>query len=650
MNNTELDQYKALFLEELEDQLQVMDEQLLRLETEGESEQSIKSLFRAAHTIKGSAAAMGFQKMKELTHELEQVLDAIRSHKLNFTKHIFKLLFSCLDCLREMKTDIIEAKPSDMNIQPLVDQLQHCISDDGAQAVQIKDAAAPGNLKIMNIQLTIVSSCEMKLARAMVIYNKLQDIGKVISMQPAMDNDKDDSAFEHTQFLIETELDPAAVDRLIRPLLDIEQVEVTMVDAAAALEPKSKPDTRAMSITEKPKTQANIRVNVDRLEELMNLVGELVIDQTIMNQVKVNLHRKFNADQDLEELGHVTDHINRVVTNLQQHIMKIRMLPIKQLFNRFPRMIRDLSQDLNKEVELTLIGAETELDRSILDELGDPLIHLIRNAIDHGIESPQEREKLGKRRKGKLQISAAHEDNHVVIMVEDDGAGIDPERIKQSAIHKKIISNEEAALLSDQEAVHLIFHAGFSTATSVSEVSGRGVGMDIVRSDIERLNGLIDIHTERGKGTQFKIRLPLTLAIITGLLVNAGNRTFILPMGNVAEIIRISTDEIKYIHGKEVIVNRDRIIPVTWLHDKFNIERSLEQSRKKIPIVIVGTAEKRAALAVDHLAGNQDVVIKSLGTFIGKIHGLSGATILGDGQVALIIDVSDMVSTAPVSL
>ena len=319
--------------------------------------------------------------------------------------------------------------------------------------------------------------------------------------------------------------------------------------------------------------------------------------------------------------------------------MKVRMLPIEQLFNRFPRMIRDLSQSLHKEIDLVIEGKETELDRTIIEEIGDPLIHLIRNALDHGIETAEERARQGKPPRGLLRITAAHEENQVIITVEDDGAGMDPVKIKDSALRKGVITEEEYSQISDQEAIHLIFRPGFSTASKVSDISGRGVGMDIVQSHIERLNGIIDVETKLGAGTRFRIKLPLTLAIITGLLVKLNDRTFILPMSSVVEIVRMPPNAIQTMKGDSVVVIRDKVLPIVNLHDFFNIP-SKPQRKKHQPIVVVGTGEKRMALPVDELLGNQEVVVKGLGSFVGKVEGISGATILGDGRVALIIEVA----------
>lgn len=387
-----------------------------------------------------------------------------------------------------------------------------------------------------------------------------------------------------------------------------------------------------------------IRVSVERLDDLMNLVGELVIDQTRIHQVARTQRRRFQDDT-VGELGHIADHLSRIIGDLQESVMKARMLPIEQLMGRFPRMIRDLSRDLGKELELVMEGQDTELDRTLIEEIADPLIHLIRNAVDHGLERPEIREQAGKPRQGLLRIRAAHEDNQVVICVEDDGAGIDPVKMRSSSVKKGILSQEEADALGDREAIDLIFRPGFSTAQQVSDVSGRGVGMDIVASHIERLNGMIDIESTLGRGTTFKIKLPLTLAIIVGLLVKCGGQTLIIPMSNIAEIVRIPASEIRSVRGQPVVLIRNQAIPVMDIRDKFGGSQAAGE-QKHIPLVIIGSAEKRLALTVDELIGNQEVVIKSLGSYIGKVDGIAGATILGDGNVALILEISALFGRA----
>ncbi|WP_420869684.1 chemotaxis protein CheW [Cohnella ginsengisoli] len=420
-------------------------------------------------------------------------------------------------------------------------------------------------------------------------------------------------------------------------------VAVTAAPATAAnagrsdRQPASPPPAPQPPAAAKPKAQT-IRVSVERLDDLMNLVGELVIDQTRIQQVARTQRRRFQDDS-VGELGHIADHLSRIIGDLQESVMKARMLPIEQLMGRFPRMIRDLSRDLGKELELVMEGQDTELDRTLIEEIADPLIHLIRNAVDHGLELPEVRERAGKPRQGILRIKAAHEDNQVVIYVEDDGAGIDPAKMRSSAVAKGIITQEEADALGDREAIDLIFRPGFSTAQRVSDVSGRGVGMDIVASHLEKLNGMIDIRSELGRGTTFKIKLPLTLAIIVGLLVKCNGQTLIIPMNNIAEIVRVPAEEIRSVRGQPVVLIRNQVIPVADIRDRFGVAGA-NDSRKQIPLVIIGSAEKRLALTVDELIGNQEIVIKSLGSYIGKVEGIAGATILGDGSVALILEIS----------
>jgi two-component system chemotaxis sensor kinase CheA len=351
---------------------------------------------------------------------------------------------------------------------------------------------------------------------------------------------------------------------------------------------------------------------------------------------------KFGRDDLVQDLGQMSDHFTRIIGELQESVMKVRMLPIEQLFNRFPRLIRDLSQSLGKDVELILEGKETELDRTLIEEIGDPLIHILRNSVDHGIEFPEVRRERGKPAKGQVMLRAMHEDNQVLIVVKDDGGGIDSGKLLQKAISLKLISPAEAEQYTQREAIELIFHPGLSTASQVSDISGRGVGMDIVRAGIEKINGRIDIETVRGQSTEFKIRLPLTLAIITGLLVTVNTSTYIIPMSNVAEIVRLSFEEIRNVKSVPMITIRDQVIPIVWLHDCLGYPKHIKHG-KRIPVVIIARAEKRYALAVDELLGNQEIVIKSLGTFVGQTEGIAGATILGNGKVALILEIGGII-------
>ncbi|WP_334078191.1 chemotaxis protein CheA [Paenibacillus sanfengchensis] len=696
-----LSEYREVFLEELEEQLQLMDEEILKLEQEEDCSQVVQSLFRAAHTLKGSSAAMGYDVMKHLTHEMEQLLDLVRSGKRRVTGKLIDRLFYALDHLKLLKLDIVDGGGgTGIDISVCVRQLQSYASGEEAdeetpaKAVaemetevsepagnEASNARQPANSKPslpLNVRLKagecldqglqahwvfvrIAESCAIKGARAFVIQSGLTEWGEVLFACPEMEELPEQSgesaeiAFLHAG----GERSREELQALVANMMDVAEVRVEAVlpeelelvqPQLSAANPSTEPaapaaqvlrnEERGAGTSAKGKAQT-IRVSVERLEHLMNLVGELVIDQTRIHEVERVQRRRFN-DSSVEELGHISDHLSRIIGDLQESVMKTRMLPIEQLFNRFPRMIRDLSRDLEKEIELVIEGKDTELDRTLIEEIADPLIHLIRNALDHGIEKPEIRESKGKPTKGTLTIRAAHEDNQVVIYVIDDGAGIDAQKVRSSAIGKGVLTEEEAAYLSERESVELIFRPGFSTAAVVSDVSGRGVGMDIVRSHIEKLNGLIEIETAVGQGTCFKIKLPLTLAIIEGLLVKLTGQTYIIPMSNIAEIVRVTPEDLKTVRGQSVILLRNQVIPVAWIHEYFRLPKP-EGHKKHISLVIVGSAEKRLAMVVDELIGNQEIVIKSLGSYIGKVAGIAGGTILGDGSVSLIMEIAGII-------
>jgi len=649
MDITMASEMMGVFLDEVEEQLQIMDQEILKLEQSGQSEETIQSLFRAAHTLKGSSAAMGFEEMKQLTHEMEYILDQVRTHRLQVNSVIINLLFKSADHLKGLKEEFVTGVGISIQISPLVNELRHFTAQPESKSVGINNAGyvppsivQDRGLPVLDIRVCLVKDCPMRSARAFIILNLLDQWGDVLQTVPSIENlDEEEAAkCQEFQYLLSSDADASMVKEALHSAMDVADVRILPYNTSNSKNVEE--HTEPLSVKHAERKSQTIRVDVERLELLMNLVGELVIDQTRINQVGNVLHRRYASDDQVDELGQISDHVSRIVGELQESVMKVRMLPIEQLFNRFPRMIRDLAQSLNKEIDLVIEGRETELDRTVIEEIGDPLIHLIRNAIDHGIESAVERKRVGKSPKGRLRITAAHEENQVIITVEDDGAGIDPDRLKDIALRKGIISEKECQTLTEQEAIHLIFHPGFSTSTTVSDVSGRGVGMDIVRNHIEKLNGMIDIETKLGEGTIFKIKLPLTLAIITGLLIKLNGRTFILPMSNVVEIVRMKPEAIQTIKGDPVVVIREQLLPVVSLHEYFHIP-PMQRRKKQLPIVVVGTAEKKVALTVDELVGNQEIVVKSLGSYIGKMDGISGATILGDGRVALILEIAGMV-------
>jgi two-component system, chemotaxis family, sensor kinase CheA len=624
-------EFFEVFMEELEEHLQNIEQGIITLEDNKESEEAIQSLFRAAHTLKGSSAAMGFEEMTSLTHEMEMILELVRSGAYQVTRDLIDLLLSCLDLLITLKEEFAAEVKHHTSSTHLVEKLQGYAQKDFK-----KDLV---EMITYNLQITISSDCVMKMARATIIKHYLSELCEINAIYPDIDTLPENSEPEQVNYIVTTTLDEATLESQIQASIsDVDHIEISLYQKPES-GIHSQEDVAPSESREKDKKRSKtVRVDVERLEQLMDLVGELVINQTQVVRIRDVLSSRYIADEMVDELEQVSDHISRIIGELQESVMKARMLPVEQLFMRFPRVVRDLAQTLGKEVELVIDGAETELDRTVLEVIGDPLIHIIRNAIDHGIEAPDVRRSKGKPAKGLLEISAAHKENLVVITVRNDGAPIDPDNVISSAIRKGIITEAEALEISGRDAINLIFRSGFSTAATVSEVSGRGVGMDIVRSQIELLNGFIDVDSST-EGTVFSIKLPLTLAIITGLLVGLSGRTFIIPMSNVVKIVRVSPLDIQSIKGDPVVVIRDEVMPLIWLHDCFNMEHPISTS-KYIPVVIVGSGEKRMALVVDALNGNQEIVVKSLGSYIDKRDGISGATILGDGTVGLIVDVS----------
>lgn len=670
----DLSAYRDIFIEELNDQLERMDQSLLALEL-SPSVELVQTLFRAAHTIKGSASTMDFRELSDLTHEVEYALEWVREKKPEMTSELIDTLFRSLDAMKVLRDQYIRGEAYG-DFRAVVREIKDLIQTQAvvgqlkvpqlqsAESIVAQVAIVSGK-QLLSIHIVLEQKCMMKAARYHILRQRIEDIcGTVVATslmesQPGAQNEDD----HYGQFIIivATSKDPQQLKAELSSDSDIHMLEIDpyllesneIAATSAPVELISVPEQTKPSLPtvttsgsgsdEKVKAaQPTVRVSVERLDHLMNLVGELLIDQTSLADLSGSGARKESSSL-IQSIGGVSDHMGRVIKELQEGVMKTRMLPIDQLFSRFPRLVRDLSQKLGKDLELVIQGGETELDRMIIEELSDPLIHLIRNSADHGIESAVVRGELGKPSKGRITLTSFHEENHVVIRYSDDGKGIDGEKIKASALGKGIISEEQAARLSTQEAVHLIFEPGFSTASSVSEVSGRGVGMDIVRSQIGRLNGIIDIDTEVGVGTTFTIRLPLTLAIIKGLLVKVSGRVLILPMYNVAEIVRISPEDIQMIQGQQAILNHGRIVPFHRLCDRLNYPRT-DRKSKTIPLVIVRSVDKIAAYAVDEIIGNQEVVIKTLGTYLGAMNHLSGATILGNGKVALILDASYLVS------
>ncbi|OCA81951.1 histidine kinase [Bacillus wudalianchiensis] len=681
MADFDLSAYLGVFLDEVDEQLQILDSEILILEEKPSDTQTIQNIFRAAHTLKGSSASMGFEKMKEFTHHLENVFDLIRNQLLTVTPALVDVIFESIDFIKRLKEAIVNGSLDKMDIVPHVDKL-HQLKRDGEQPPKREEVTLKSTGKVpvklddyqknviqnaytfghnaVAVSVSLMKDTLMKNVRALLVHNNLREAGEIIAAFPPVEEMEKETDFtgEMTYILLTMQTKQEIID-IVSQVSDIESVDVVELAEADNDAPANEAadanvkETKEPEIIEKEKRSSikqkvhpTVRVDVDRLEHLMNLVGELVIDQTRLVDVRSRLtENETSREDDIDTLDEVTNHLSRVITELQEGMMKTRMLPIEQLFNRFPRMVRDTAQKSEKEIEFIMEGKETELDRSLIEEISDPIIHLLRNSIDHGIEAPEEREKIGKPRKGKIVLRAAHEENHIVISIKDDGKGIDPQKVKESAIKRGSISEEEASKLTDKELIFLIFKSGVSTAEKITDISGRGVGMDIVRAHIENLNGLIDIESTVGEGTIFTVKLPLTLAIISSLLVKFGAKTFAIPLVNVLEIIRLNTDDIQIVNNKEVGLVRGRVLPLVRMKERLQIEddESIPKHKHREFVIVVGIADKRIGLIADKTLGNQEIVIKSLGKYVGSPPYIAGATIMGDGSVALILDVSSVV-------
>jgi two-component system, chemotaxis family, sensor kinase CheA len=669
-------QYMEMFLEESREHLQSLNDGLLALENNPEDLSVVNEIFRNAHTLKGMSATMGYNRIAELTHEMENVLDLLRKEQLKMNETIIDILFKCVDSLEQMIENVGNGDAEDLvDVSELVRQLNAISSGnpvaDKSAAETPPATAGPGNtivltdtdrsviekaqlsgLQAMHIKVRLADSCLLKSARAYMVMNALDELGDAVKAAPPVE-DLEQEKFERSfEVILLTAVEEKVVEDALMSISEIDQVEIEVLEKkehketpAAKKESMHAPEAISKNVSEAPKKQAansanhekkihagqSVRVDIEKLDTLMNLMGELVINKVRLEQIGTT-HRLADLTETLEQM-------DRVTTDLQSVVMKVRMVPVGQVFNRFPRMIRDLAKELDKEINLTIEGEETELDRTVIDEIGDPLMHLLRNSLDHGVEHPKDREAKGKPRTGEVGLIARHEGNNVVIMVTDDGNGINADVIRKKAVEKGMISQEEADNMDDGDAVRLVFLPGFSTADEITDVSGRGVGMDVVRSKIESLGGHVDVETKIDEGSVFKIKLPLTLAIIQALLVKVQEEMYAIPLGSIDSTINITLDDIKTVQNKEVIVLRGQIIPIIRLGDVLNVPKVDKAENEDIFVVIVHLGDRKAGIVVDNLIGQQEIVIKTLGKLLVGLKIISGATVLGDGRVALILDV-----------
>lgn len=687
-------QYLEIFLDETKEHLQSLSDQFMILEQEPDNMDTINEIFRSAHTLKGMAGTMGYKRMQTLTHDMENVFSEVRNNTIKVDSAMVDLLFQCLDALEEYTENIQNTGDEGTNdnehlIKALNDYLAKNSGDGAPQPAKEEKkepakeepkqeaGADPGKEKWREIKLgdtehTVIAeakkqgkkclgvtvyvqeSCILKAARAFLVYKALEELGDMIVSVPSAQDIED----EHFEFdfsvIILTDADVETVKNAILNVSEIEAAyvgEVEPVQPEEAVKPaaiaeaqpkeeeqpkKAAPAAPAKAADKKPISKPivnrTVRVDIEKLDVLMNLVSELIIAKNSLvstsSQEGILTNNTFNEQ---------IEYLESVTTNLHESVMKVRMVPIETVVQKFPKMIRDLSKKLDKKMQLIMSGEETELDRTVVDEIGDPLMHLLRNSADHGLESAEVRKERGKPEVGSIFLNAYQDGNNVIIEVRDDGNGIDVEAVKKKAIERGTITPEQAENMADKDVIGLLFLPSFSTSEKVTDVSGRGVGLDVVKSKIESLSGEVEVKTKLGEGSTFIIRLPLTLAIIQALMVEVGGEKYAIPLGSIQTIEDVEPAEIKYVQAKEVINLRGTVIPLIRLNEVLDNE-STKKPDENLLVIIVKKGDKLAGLVVDELMGQQEIVIKSLGNYINKNKIISGATILGDGEIALILD------------
>ncbi|WQZ09259.1 chemotaxis histidine kinase/response regulator CheAY2 [Helicobacter pylori] len=642
------------FLIEAFEMNEQLDQDLVELEHNPEDLDLLNRIFRVAHTIKGSSSFLNLNILTHLTHNMEDVLNRARKGEIKITPDIMDVVLRSIDLMKTLLVTIRDTGSDTNNgkeneIEEAVKQLQAITSQNLEGAKETSGAKETPQKE--NKEEAKEENKENK-AKAPTAENTSSD--NPLADEP--DLDYANMSAEEVEAEIERLLNKrqeADKERRAQKKQEAKQ-EVTPKKEAPKTEtpktPKTETKAKAKADTEENKApsigvEQTVRVDVRRLDHLMNLIGELVLGKNRLIRIYSDVEERYDGEKFLEELNQVVSSISAVTTDLQLAVMKTRMQPVGKVFNKFPRMVRDLSRELGKSIELIIEGEETELDKSIVEEIGDPLIHIIRNSCDHGIEPLEERRRLNKPETGKVQLSAYNEGNHIVIKISDDGKGLDPVMLKEKAIEKGVISERDAEGMSDREAFNLIFKPGFSTAKVVSNVSGRGVGMDVVKTNIEKLNGIIEIDSEVGVGTTQKLKIPLTLAIIQALLVGVQEEYYAIPLSSVLETVRISQDEIYTVDGKSVLRLRDEVLSLVRLSDIFKVDAILE-SNSDVYVVIIGLADQKIGVIVDYLIGQEEVVIKSLGYYLKNTRGIAGATVRGDGKITLIVDVGAMMDMA----
>ncbi len=697
----DVSQYLEIFLDETNEHLTNLNTRIMELESDPDNMDTINEIFRAAHSLKGMAGTMGYKRMQTLTHDMENVFSEVRNGVIKVNSEIIDVLFQCLDALEEYKDNIQGSADEGTNDnEPIIKMLNsilnggsapakpaavpetapskdapdnkwdHVVLDD-SQVTVIREAQKQGK-RVYGLNVMVQDSCILKAARAFLVFKAVEERGEIIVSDPSA-QDVEDEKFDRDFTLIilsDAELDEiiqaskavSEIDRVIGAEIDLANnknvhfvpeeegteaveeeppkeempVESAAAPAAAPAAPAAKPEPKKQAPA-KPVVNRTVRVDIEKLDSLMNLVSELIIAKnslvSVSSQEQTDVNSAFNEQ---------IEYLESVTTNLHESVMKVRMVPIESVVTKFPRMIRDLSKKLDKKMELYMTGEETELDRTVVDQIGDPLMHLLRNSADHGLESAEVRVQRGKPAVGSIFLDAYQEGNTVVIEVRDDGNGIDVEAVKQKAIDRGTITAEQAANMTDKEIIDLLFLPSFSTAKKVTDVSGRGVGLDVVKSMIESLSGEVEVKSKLGEGSTWTIRLPLTLAIIQALMVVVGEEKYAISLGSIQTLEDIPASDVKLVQNKEVIHLRGTVIPLIRLNEILDVERKPSDEENLI-VVIVKKGDRLAGLVIDELIGQQEIVIKSLGRYIKQCKFISGATILGDGEIALILDANTLI-------
>ena len=698
----DLSQYLEIFIDESKEHLQTLNDQVLILESEPENVDTVNEIFRAAHSLKGMAGTMGYKRMQRLTHDMENVFSEIRNGKMNVNADLVDIVFKCLDALEGYLTNIIETsdegtEDNDELIAQLNAVLQNGLAGSGeAQAAATKEetkeekkpeggdrrkylsipladfeknAISEAKAQGMHVYATTVyiqETCLLKAARAFLVFKAVEDFGQILVYRPSSQDIEDEKFELDFSFFLASEEETDKIVAAAKAVSEIEKVDAEEIhldeylkEAAAQEEQQAKeaateqkeapaevpktaekkaPAAAAKKQTNaKPVTGRTVRVDIEKLDALMNQVSELIIAKNSLVSISSNESGEYQNQSFHEQI----EYLERITTNLHESVMKVRMVPIESVVNKFPRMIRDLSRKLGKKMELYMTGEDTELDRTVVDQIGDPLQHLLRNSADHGLEDNATRIERGKPEVGSIFLKAFQEGNNVIIEVGDDGNGIDVAAVRDKAVERGVITAEQAENMSQKEIINLLFLPSFSMAKKITDISGRGVGLDVVKSNIEALGGDVEVRTKLGEGTTFIVRLPLTLAIIQALMVEIRDEKYAIALGSIANIESIPVNEIKYVQAQEVIHLRGAVIPLIRLDQVLDMEEKQEEP-ENLTVVIVKKGDSLAGLVVDNLIGQQEIVIKSLGKYITNNKIISGATILGDGEVALILDVNTL--------